>query len=62
MKKYRLCLIRKQGRLYRRFSVRIRRDAVTGELSASFSGGGRMLMVCIEKLIPELTGLVGQRR
>ncbi|MBQ6383431.1 MAG: hypothetical protein IJJ42_07540 [Clostridia bacterium] len=62
MKKYRLCLIRKQGKPYRHYTIRVGRDAVTGELSASFSGGGRMLMVCIERLIPELTGLVGQRR
>lgn len=62
MKKYQLCVIRKQGDLYRRISIRFHRDTVTGELSVSFSGGGRMILICLEEKIPDLIRLISSRR
>ena len=62
MKKYQLCVIRKQGDLYRRISIRFHRDTVTGELSVSFSGGGRMSLICLEEKIPDLIRLVSSQR
>ena len=62
MKKYQLCVIRKQGDLYRRISVRFHRDTVTGELSVSFSGGGRLILICFEEKIPDLVRLISSRR
>ena len=62
MKKYLLCVIRKQGDLYRRFSIRVHRDTVTGELSVSFSGGGRMVLICLEEKIPDLVRLIRSQR
>ena len=58
MKMYQLCVMRKQGKLYRRFSIRFHRDTVTGELSVSLSGGGRMILICLEETIPDLIRLV----
>ena len=58
MKKHRLYMIRKQGDLFHRISIRFHRDAVTGEWSVSLSGFGFMLMFCVEKVIPELISLV----
>ena len=62
MKKYQLCVIRKQGDLYRRISIRFHRDTVTGELSVSFSGGGRLILICFEEKIPDLVRLISSRR
>ena len=58
MRKHRLCMIRKQGDQYRRISIRFHRDKVTGDRSVSLSGFGCMLMLCAEKVIPELVSLV----
>ncbi|MBR0342358.1 MAG: hypothetical protein IJH64_09010 [Oscillospiraceae bacterium] len=58
MKKHQLCVIRKQGDQYRPVSIRFYRDKVTGECSVSLSGFGCMLMLCAEKVIPELVSLV----
>ena len=46
MRKHRLYVIRRQGGLYRRISVRFHRDAVTGERTLRLSGFGHMMMVC----------------
>ena len=62
MKKYQLCVIRKQSDLYRRISIRVHRDTVTGELSVSFSGGGRMVLICLEENIPDLIRLISSQR
>ena len=62
MKKYQLCVIRKQSDLYRRISIRFHRDTVTGELSVSFSGGGRLILICFEEKIPDLVRLISSRR
>ena len=62
MKKYQLCVIRKQGDLYRRISIRFHRDTVTGELSVSFSGGGRLILICFEDKIPDLIRLISSQR
>ena len=62
MKKYQLCVIRKQGDLYRRISIRFHRDTVTGELSVSFSGDGRMILICLEEKIPDLIRLISSQR
>ena len=62
MKKYQLCVIRKQGDLYRRISIRFHRDTVTGELSVSFSGGGRLILICFEEKIPDLVRLISSQR
>lgn len=62
MKKYQLCVIRKQGDLYRHISIRFHRDTVTGELSVSFSGGGRMILICLEEKIPDLIRLISSQR
>ena len=51
-------MIRKQGDQYRRISIRFHRDKVTGDRSVSLSGFGCMLMLCAEKVIPELVSLV----
>ena len=56
MKKRRFYVIRKQGDLFHRISIRFHRDAVTGEWSVSLSGFGCMLMICAAKPIPELCG------
>lgn len=40
MKKRRFYVIRKQGDLFHRISIRFHRDAVTGEWSVSLSGFG----------------------
>lgn len=61
MKKYQLCVIRKQDDLYRRISIRFHRDTVTGELSVSFSGGGRMILICLEEKIPDLIRLISSQ-
>jgi len=58
MKKHQLCVIRKRGYQYRSVSIRFHRDIVTGECSVSLSGFGYMLMLCFEKIIPELINLV----
>ena len=58
MRKHRLCVIRKQGDQYRHFSICFHRDMVTGECSVSLAGFGCMLMFCMEKVIPGLSGLV----
>lgn len=58
MKKRRLYVIRKQGDLFHRISIRFHRDAVTQEWSVSLSGFGCMLMVCLEKAIPELISVI----
>ena len=58
MRKHRLCVIRRQGDQYRSISIRLHRDKVTGDRSVSLSGFGCMLMVCLEKVIPELISLV----
>ena len=58
MRKHRLCVIRKQGDQYRFFSIRFQRDTVTGECSVSLAGFGCMLLFCMEKVIPGLSGLV----
>lgn len=58
MKRYRLSAIRKRGDLYRHISIQFCRDTVTGECSVSLSGFGCMLMLCAEKVIPELVSLV----
>ena len=58
MKKHRLYVIRKQGDLFHRISIRFYRDTVTGEWSVSLSGFGHMLMICAAKPIPELYGTV----
>ena len=58
MKKYRLYVIRKMGSQYRRVLIRFSRDAVTGEYSVSLFGFHRMLMVCMEKVIPGLSSLI----
>ena len=57
MRKHRLYVIRKQGDLYRHFSIRFHRDTVTGEYSISLFGFGHMIMVCMEKVIPGLAEL-----
>lgn len=62
MKKYQLCVIRKQGDLYRSISIRFHRDTVTGERSVSFSGGGRMILICLEEKIPDLIRLISSQR
>ena len=62
MKKYQLCVIRKQGDMYHRISIRFHRDTVTGELSVSFSGGGRMILICLEEKIPDLIRLISSQR
>ena len=54
MKRYRLSAIKKHGDLYRHISIQFRRDTVTGEYSVSLTGFGCMLMLCLEKVIPEL--------
>ena len=54
MRKHRIYVIRKQGDLFHRFSIRFYRDAVTGEWSASLSGFGHMLMICMIHSISEL--------
>lgn len=59
MKKRRFYVIRKQGDLFHRISIRFHRDAVTGEWSVSLSGFGHMLMICTAKPIPELYGSGG---
>ena len=61
MKKHRLYVIRKQGDLFHRISIRLHRDAVTGEWSVSLSGFGHMFMICITQSIPELCGAVSLR-
>ena len=58
MRKHRLGMIRKQGDQYRRISIRFHRDKVTGDRSVSLSGFGCMLMVCLEKAIPELISVI----
>lgn len=58
MRKYRLCVIRKQGDQYRPLSIRFHRDVVTGDCSVSLSGHGHMLMICMEKVIPGLASIV----
>ena len=58
MKKHRLYVIRRMGSQYRHVSIRLSRDAVTGEYSVSLSGFHRMFMVCMEKVIPGLSSLV----
>ena len=55
MRKHRRSVIRRQGNQYRSISIRFHRDKVTGDRSFSLSGFGCMLMVCLEKVIPELT-------
>ena len=57
MKRYRLSVLIKRGDLYRHISIRFRRDTVTGEYSISLSGFDCMLMLCLEKVIPELINL-----
>ena len=59
MKKRRFYVIRKQGDLFHRISIRFHRDAVTGEWYVSLSGFGHMLMICAAKPIPELCGSGG---
>jgi len=61
MRKHRIYVIGKQGDLFHRFSIRLYRDAVTGELSASLSGFGHMLMICMIQSIPELCSAAGFR-
>lgn len=58
MKKHRLYVIRKQGDLFHRISIRFHRDAVTREWSVSLSGFGHVFMICITQSIPELYGTV----
>lgn len=58
MRKHQLCVVRKQGNLYRHFSIRFYRDEITGEYSILLSCFGNMLMICMEKVIPELSSLV----
>ena len=58
MRKHRLYVIRKQGDQYHPVSIHFHRDTVTGECSVSLSGFGCILMLCMEKVIPELTSLV----
>ena len=54
VKRHRLSVLRKRGDLYRHISIQFHRDTVTGEYSAFISGFGSMLMLCLEKAIPEL--------
>ncbi len=56
MKKCRFYVIRKQGDLFHRISIRFHRDAITGEWSVYLSGFGHMLMICAAKPIRELCG------
>ena len=58
MRKRRLYVIRKQGDQYHTLSIHFHRDMITGERSVSLSGFGWMLMLCAEKVIPELVSLV----
>lgn len=58
MRKYQLCVIRKHGDQYRTVSIHFHRDTITGERSVSLSGFGWILMLCAEKVIPELVNLV----
>lgn len=58
MKKHRLYVIRKQGDLFHRISIRFHRDAVTQEWSVTLSGFGHMFMICVTQSIPELCGTV----
>ena len=62
MKKYQLCVIRKQGDLYHRISIRFHRDTVTGELSISLSCGRRTILICLEEKIPDLIRHVSSQR
>lgn len=62
MRKHRLVMIQKQGNRFDSYSFRIRRDAVTGELSVSVTRPGHARMICLERVIPELRGIAGPRR
>ncbi len=62
MKKHRLVMIKKQGNRFDSYSFHIRRDSVTGELSVSFTRPGHALVLCIERVIPELRTIAEPRR
>ena len=62
MRKHRLYVIRKSGIPHHHASIRFHRDTVTGELSVSFSGGGRMILICLEEKIPDLIRLISSQR
>ena len=62
MRKHRLVMIKKQGNRFDSYSFHIRRDSVTGELSVSFTRPGHALVLCLERVIPELRTIAEPRK
>ena len=62
MRKHRFVIIKKQGNRFDSYSFHIRRDAVTGELSVSFTRPGHALVLCLERTFPELRTIAGPRK
>ena len=54
MKRKRLFLIRKDGKQYRSFGIRRDHDPVTGENSIRLTWPGRMWLISLCSLIPDL--------